>query len=95
MIAYFVHDPAAGADTLVIPEMGCSAAVDGRCFKAFISPTPDFAALLGGGDVCSTPDPERFGTVIATRREGEDLCVLKPEMWQARMDFHFSTLIPS
>jgi len=91
MIAYFVHDPDTGADTLVVPEMGCSAAVDGKRFRSFISPRPDFALLLGGGDACTVPDPEHFGTVVATRQEGDDICVLKPELWQARMDVHFSS----
>lgn len=91
MIAYFVHEASTGVDTLVVPEMGCSAVVDGKRFRSFISPRPDFALLLGGSDACSAPDPERFGTVLATRQEGGDICVLAPALWQARMDYHFSS----
>jgi hypothetical protein len=86
MIAYFVHDTDQGRDLLVIPETGCTAAVDERVMGQFIAPVPHFAGIEG--DSCAAPIPEDFGTVIATREEEGDVCVRDAALWQARMAHH-------
>lgn len=86
MIAYFIHDPERQRDTLLVPEMACAAPADSARLRAFISPQPDFAALLTG-ETCQFLDPEHFGIVIATRASDGDVCVVNPELWQQRMRF--------
>lgn len=92
MIAYFVHNPETQHDTITLPDMGCTVAVDGERMEAFISVNPVFAQW--SGDACSDLSPEDFGTVIATREESGDVCVLKPELWQQRLKAHLGEVKP-
>ena len=86
MIAYFVHDEKQNDDIILMPEMSCAVHVDKAKLEAFISPAPAFASW--SGDTCVDVTPEDFGTVIATREEGGDVCVLKADIWQARMEHY-------
>ena len=83
MIAYYVHDEKKQEDLIVIPEMGCAIAVTKKAFEEFISVNPVFAKW--SGDSCDTLSPESFGTVVATREEGGDVCILKEDIWRERM----------
>jgi hypothetical protein len=88
MIAYFVHDEKKNDDIIMMPAMSCAVTVDKEKLEAFISPAPAFANW--SGSTCVDVKPEDFGTVIATREEGGDVCVLKADLWQARMDYYLS-----
>jgi hypothetical protein len=88
MIAYYVHDEKKNADVILLPDMSCAVSVDKEKLKDFISPAPAFAKW--SGDTCADVKPEDFGTVIATREEGGDVCVLKKEIWQGRMQYYLS-----
>ena len=83
MIAYYVHDPKKEHDMIVLPEMGCSVQVTPELMTEFISVQPVFAKW--SGDSCGDLMPEDFGTVVATREEQGDVCVLNQDLWQARM----------
>jgi hypothetical protein len=52
-------------------------------FQDFISVDPAFAKW--SGDACGELDPADFGTVLATREEGGDVCVLNHDLWKSRM----------
>ena len=84
MIAYYVHDPQKEIDVIVLPDMGCSILVTAERLTEFISVQPVFAKW--SGDSCGNLAPEDFGTVIATREETGDVCVLDQDLWQACMD---------
>jgi hypothetical protein len=86
LIAYFVHDRDTNSDRIVLPEMSCSVPVDAGRMQAFISVQPVFAKW--SGSACRDALPEDFGTVIATREEDGDVCVLKADIWRQRMEFH-------
>lgn len=88
MIAYFVHDEKKNDDMIVMPDMSCAVPVDRARMETFISPAPAFANW--SGDTCAEVNPDAFGTVIASREEGEDVCVLKQEIWQARMEYYLN-----
>lgn len=88
MIAFYVHDEKKNDDIIMLPEMSCAVSVDKKKFEAFISPTPVFAEW--SGNTCVDVKPEDFGTVIASREEGGDVCVLEQETWQARMAYYLS-----
>jgi hypothetical protein len=47
---------------------------------------PDFANWTGMR--CAQVKPEEFGTVIATRDDQGDVCILKEELWRERMLAH-------
>jgi hypothetical protein len=83
MIAYLVHNPETAADRFVLPEMGCAVAVTPERFETFISPGPVFAEW--SGDTCGDADPEAFGTVVASRDEAGDVCILHEGLWRERM----------
>lgn len=83
MIAYYVHDSKKGIDLIVLPDMGCSVAVDAGRLEAFISVSPDFASW--SGDACGELSPEDFGTIVASRNEGGDVCVVNHDLWRRRM----------
>ena len=83
MIAYYVHDSKKEIDLIVLPDMGCSVAVDAGRFEAFISVNPDFASW--SGDACGELSPEDFGTIVASRNEGGDVCVVNHDLWRRRM----------
>ena len=83
MIAYYVHDSKKEIDLIVMPDMGCSVAVDAGRLEAFISVKPDFASW--SGDACGELSPENFGTIVASRNEGGDVCVVNHDLWRRRM----------
>jgi len=83
MIAYYVHDSKKEIDLIVLPDMGCSVAVDAGRLEAFISVNPDFASW--SGEACGELTPEDFGTIVASRNEGGDVCVVNHDLWRRRM----------
>jgi len=83
MIAYFVHDNKNETDLIVLPDMGCSVAVDAGRMEAFISVNPDFASW--SGEACGLLSPEDFGIIVASRDEGGDVCVVNHDLWRRRM----------
>ena len=83
MIAYYVHDSKKETDLIVLPDMGCSVAVDAGRLEAFISVNPDFASW--SGEACGLLSPEDFGTIVASRDEGGDVCVVNHDLWRRRM----------
>jgi hypothetical protein len=91
MIAYFVHNQVSGSDTIVIPEMNCAVPVDAEIVKAFISAAPNFASWSGNS--CQAVDPQDFGTVIATRDEQGDVCVLQADLWHQRRELHLQDIV--
>jgi len=86
MIAYYVHDSKKEIDLIVLPDMGCSVAVDAGRLEAFISVNPDFASW--SGDACGKLSPENFGTIVASRNEGGDVGVVNHDLWRRRMTHH-------
>lgn len=84
MIAYYVHDKKKTDDLIVVPEMGCAIAVTKETFERFIEVNPVFAEW--SGDSCGLVEPEDFGTVVATREEGGDVCILKEDLWRERLE---------
>ncbi len=88
MIAYFVHDEKNDRDVVVLPSAGCSVPVDRACIEHFISAKPDFVNWTG--NACVDMSPEDFGTVVATREDAGDVCVVKDDLWRARMDYYMS-----
>jgi hypothetical protein len=83
MIAYYVHDSKKETDLVVLPDMGRSVAVDTGRMEAFISVNPDFASW--SGDACGELSPEDFGTIVASRNEGGDVCVVNHDLWRRCM----------
>ena len=83
MIAYYVHDSKKETDLIVLPDMGCSVAVDAGRMEAFISVNPDFASW--SGEACGLLSPEDFGIIVASRDEGGDVCVVNHDLWRRRM----------
>lgn len=83
MIAYYVHDKKKESDLIVLPELGCRVAVDRARMEAFISVKPEFASW--SGDACGELSPKDFGTVVATRDDGGDVCVVNHDLWRRRM----------
>jgi hypothetical protein len=51
--------------------------------ERFISVKPEFAAW--SGQACAVVRPEEFGTVVATRDDPGDVCIIQPDLWRARM----------
>ncbi|MDJ0781621.1 MAG: hypothetical protein QNJ22_06590 [Desulfosarcinaceae bacterium] len=86
MIAYYVHDDKDGNDVILLPDMSCAVEVNKEKLEMFISPAPAFANWSGNS--CVDANPEAFGTVVASREEGGDVCVIKREIWQARMEYY-------
>ena len=92
MIAYCVHDEKSQDDVIVIPEMSCAVRVDTERLEGFISPDPVFAQW--SGDSCVEVSPETFGTVVATRDDGGDVCVLEPDLWAKTMERYLGAIKP-
>jgi hypothetical protein len=86
MIAYYVHDQKKDNDLIVLPEMGCSVAVDAARMESFISVKPEFAKWTG--DACGELSPEDFGTIVATRDDLGDVCVVNHDLWRRRMEHY-------
>jgi hypothetical protein len=89
MIAYFVHDSKKETDMIVLPDMGCSVAVDAERMETFISVKPDFASW--SGDACGQLSPEDFGSIVASRDEAGDVCVVNHDLWRQRMGHYLGT----
>ncbi len=83
MIAYFVRDLKKERDLIVLPDRGCSVEVTTQRMESFISVDPVFASW--SGDSCGEFAPEDFGTVVASRDDGGDVCVADHELWRERM----------
>jgi hypothetical protein len=84
MIAYYVNDSKKETDLIVLPDMGCSIAVDAGRMEAFISVNPDLAS--GSENSCGELSPEDFGTIVAADRdEGGDVVVVNHDLWRRRM----------
>jgi hypothetical protein len=92
MIAYCVHDEKKLCDLIVLPNMACAVPVNTENMQKFISPAPVFAEW--SGDSCVDLSPEAFGTVMATRDEDGDVCVLKPELWEKAMEKYLGVIKP-
>ncbi len=86
MLAYFVYDLKSNRDVVVLPEMGCSVAVDTQVMQRFIGVDPAFTTWTG--DTCQELAPEDFGSVIATRDDHGDVCVLNEALWHQRMQYY-------
>jgi hypothetical protein len=86
MIAYFIHEKRKGRDTIYLPDRGCFVAVDKAAMERFISVKPDLAAWTG--QACAPVEPKEFGTVVATRHDPGDVCVIEPDLWRKRMSVH-------
>ena len=86
MIAYFVHDRKKERDLIVLPDRSCSVEVTPQFMETFISVDPVFASW--SGDSCADFAPEDFGTVVATRDDLGDVCVVNQELWRERMDYY-------
>ena len=89
MIAYFVHDKKEKADTIVLPDLGCSVAVDETRLKDFISVNPTFKEWTG--DACGLLTPEDYGTIVATRDDCGDVNVIRESLWHKRLTHHLGT----
>jgi hypothetical protein len=89
MIAYYVHDSKKKDDLIILPEMECAVAVDKDRLEAFISVDPMFAKW--SGDACANISPEDFGTVVATRDDDGDVCVINQELWKSRMLYYLGS----
>jgi len=83
MIAHFVHDRKKVRDTIYLPGLGCFIPVDKTAMERFISVEPDFANWRG--QACALVNPEEFGTVVATRDDQGDVCILRQDLWRERM----------
>ncbi|MCU0604571.1 MAG: hypothetical protein MUC33_18120 [Desulfobacterales bacterium] len=83
MIAYFVHDPQKQSDTIYLPDMSCFVPVDKAAMERFIAVKPDFANWTGRA--CTFVKPEEFGTVVATRDDQGDVCIVRQDLWRERM----------
>jgi hypothetical protein len=83
MIAYFVHDEQNASDTIYLPDVGCCVPVDKIAMERFISVEPNFANWTG--QRCTFVKPEEFGTVVATRDDQGDVCIVRRDLWRERM----------
>lgn len=88
MIAYFVHDKKKNQDSIVLPDNGCRVAVTPEQFEKFISVKPEFNQWTG--EACFDLAPELFGTVVASRHEGGDVCIFHDDIWRERMFFYMT-----
>lgn len=89
MIAYYVHDSKKKDDIIVLPDLGCTVAVDRQRMEAFISVNPNFANW--SGDACADLSPEDFGTVVATRDDTGDVCIADHDLWRERMEYYLGS----
>ena len=83
MQVYYVYDEKKDADLVVIPEKNCMVPVDRTLMESFISVKPDFSQLQGQ-DLNGLP-PDAMGTVLASRNEDGDVCVVEMPLWHERM----------
>jgi len=78
-----VHDKQKASDTIYLPDQGCFVPVDRPVMERFISVKPDFAHWTG--QACIFVKPEEFGTVVATRDDQGDVCIVLHDLWRERM----------
>ncbi|MCU0561583.1 MAG: hypothetical protein MUD16_15495 [Desulfobacterales bacterium] len=83
MIAYFLHNPRKNMDTVYLPDRCCFLAADRAVMERFIAVKPDFARWPG--QACAAVEPEEFGTVVATRDDQGDVCIVNHDLWRERM----------
>ena len=83
MQVYYVYDEKKDDDFMVIPEKDCLLPVDRNLMETFISVKPDFSKLEGQ-DLKGLP-PATMGTVVASRNEDGDVCVVDMPLWHQRM----------
>ncbi len=83
MRAYFVYNPEKNVDKIFIPSTKCCVSVTSEQFEKFISVNPVFSQWEG--ENCKDVKPEDFGTVVATREDGEDICILQKDLWHERI----------
>ena len=83
MIAYFVHDQQKASDSIYLPDLGFFVPVDTTVMERFISVKPDFANWTG--QACALVNPEEFGSVVATRDDQGDVCIVRQDLWRERM----------
>ena len=93
MIAYLVTNNQDDQDTIVVPEIGCSVAVDSDRLQAFISVSPDFATW--SGDACKGMAPEDFGDIVAIRDDCADVKILKEDLWREKMTYYLGEVKPA
>lgn len=86
MLAYFIHDDRKKADIIYLPDLGCFVPVEKGALERFISVKPDFANWTG--QTCTFIKPEEFGTVIASRDDQGDVCIVRQDLWRERMFAH-------
>ena len=86
MIAYFVHDTKKARDTIYLPDLGCFVPVDKKAMERFISVKPDFANWTG--QACAVVEPEEFGTLVATRDDQGDVCIVRQDLWRVWLFDH-------
>jgi hypothetical protein len=63
--------------------MGCFVPVDQDAMERFISVKPDFPNWTGQS--CTFVRPEDFGTVVASRDDQGDVCIVREDLWRERM----------
>ena len=93
MIAYLVTNPQSRQDTFVVPDIGCSVAVDRDRMQVFISVKPDFTAW--SGDACEGMAPEDFGDIIASRDDCGDVRIVKEDLWREKMEYYLGRAQPA
>ena len=92
MIAYFVHDERKKQDTIYLPDLGCLVPAGKAVLERFIAVKPDFGNWTG--QACAFVKPEEFGTVIATRDDQGDVCIVHQDLWRERMFANMGTPDP-
>lgn len=86
MKAYFVHDDKKQQDLMILPEADRVCTVDRPIMADFIAVTPNFSQWTG--EALNGLSPDTFGSVLATREDDGDVCVIDLPRWQQRMGFH-------
>lgn len=86
MKAYYVHNRQTGRDCIAIPENDRKITVDRDAMQTFIGVRPDFSDLTS--EALNGCPPESLGTVIATRDDQGDVCVVDVVLWQQQMAAH-------
>jgi hypothetical protein len=66
--------------------------VDKDAMERFIAVTPDFAKWKG--QACTFVKPEEFGTVVASRDDQGDVCIVNQDLWRERMFANLSLNTP-
>ncbi len=86
MKAYFVHDAKKQKDLMIIPEKDRVFAVNHHIMADFIAVAPNFSQWTG--ESLNGLPPDTFGSVLATREDDGDVCIIDLSLWQQRMGFY-------